>query len=153
SLWGTSSALAGGLTFISAQPFNSMFEHGALTTLGDGGTVTWRNQGSPNTSLTVGSNLSCGGSCLVSGSNNGLQFSINVLSVDKYYLFANDSYVAFIGTALANLTGFAPTEGTFSLALPLAGGIFGFTWIDPPPPLTTPQVVATPIPGALPLFG
>jgi hypothetical protein len=54
-----------------------MFEHGAPSALGDGGSVVWRNQGGV-LGGTTGSELNCGVNCLVAGVNNGLNFTFNV---------------------------------------------------------------------------
>jgi hypothetical protein len=105
--------------------------------------------------LTTGSNLSCGANCLVSGVNNGLTFTINVLSLSGFSTLPElpPDYVIANGSAIATLTGFAPTEGTYQLVFALSSQVksFAFAWVDPPftPPST---VVATPLPGALALF-
>jgi hypothetical protein len=44
-LFGTSIFTPAGLYTVSSYPFISTYEHGALTALGDGGSVVWRNQG------------------------------------------------------------------------------------------------------------
>jgi hypothetical protein len=44
-LFGTSIFTPAGLNIVSSYPFISTYEHGALTALGDGGSVVWRNQG------------------------------------------------------------------------------------------------------------
>jgi hypothetical protein len=153
SLWGTSSVnldLADQtLTILSGDPFTSTSQSGALTALGDGGTVSWRNQGSPFHSIATGSDLSCGDNCLLSGTNNGLTFTFNVLPTDLKF-WTIDGFLIGMGSGIANLTGFAPTEGTFYLSFPMwsqgmrSEGVFGFTWVDPPPPSihTSPAPIA-----------
>jgi hypothetical protein len=143
-----------GLTILSGNPFMSTFEHGDLTALGDGGSVVWRNQGSSFPSLTTGSNLSCGANCLVSGVNNGLTFTINVLSLSGFSTLPDPEYVIANGSAIATLTGFAPTEGTYQLVFALSSQVksFAFAWVDPPYTAPSSTVVATPLPGALALF-
>jgi hypothetical protein len=145
SLFGSGYLTASGLTFQSVNPFDSTFEHGALTALGDGGTVVWRNQGSPVSTLMTGSNLDCGDNCLFVGVNNGLTLTFNVLSITASMI---DSYVLFSGSGIASLTGFAPSEGTFSMSFPMSSQAapFGFTWIDPPG--AGPSSVPGPIAGA-----
>jgi hypothetical protein len=69
-------------------------------------------------------------------------------SIDS--VVSTNGYALFFGNGIASLTGFAPSEGAFSMSFPLSSQAapFGFTWIDPPPLAP----IATPIPGALPLF-
>jgi hypothetical protein len=133
SLFGTSSFGASGLTIQSADPFASTFQSGALMALGDGGVVAWRNQGSPFNTWTTGSNLYCGGDCLFVGVNNGLIFTFNLLSVSAGPMIAE--YFTVHGSGVASLTGFAPTEGAFSMSFSLSPQLtpFGFTWVDPWP--------------------
>jgi hypothetical protein len=151
SLFGTGYLTSSGLTFQSVNPFASTFEQGDLTALGDGGTVVWRNQGSPVSMLITGSNLDCGDNCLFVGANNGLTFTFNVLSIPTVSMI--DGYALFFGSGVASLTGFAPTEGTFSMSFPLSSQAapFGFTWVDPPPvapPLHSPgPIVGAGLPG------
>jgi hypothetical protein len=140
SLFGTSSFGASGLTIQSANPFASTFQFGALTAF-DGGVVAWRNQGNPSNTWTTGSNLYCG-DCLFVGVNNGLIFTFNVLSVSAGPMIAE--YFTVHSSGVASLTGFAPTEGTFSISFSLLPQVapFGFTWVDPPPPATAPGPLA-----------
>jgi hypothetical protein len=140
SLWGTSSLNLDlsnqTLTILSGDPFISTYQSGALSALGDGGTVTWRNQGSPFHSIAAGSDLSCGDNCLLSGTNNGLTFTFNVLPTDLKF-WTIEGFLIGMGSGMASLTDFAPTEGTFYLSFPTwssatpTEGVFGFTWIDP----------------------
>jgi hypothetical protein len=143
SLFGTAYVTPTGPVFQSGNPFDSAFEHGALTALGDGGAVVWRNQGSPLSSgWTTGSDLYCGANCLFVGVNNGLTLTFNVLSIDS--IVSMNDYVLIFGNGLASLTGFAPGEGAFSMSFPMVSqpAPFGFTWIDPPPP-------SSPVPGPI----
>ena len=161
SLWGTSRLNLDlsnqTLTILSGDPFISTYQSGALTALGDGGTVSWRNQGSPFHSIATGSDLSCGDNCLLSGTNNGLTFTFNVLPTDLKF-WTIEGFLIGMGSGIASLTGFAPTEGTFYLSFPTwssatpTEGVFGFTWVDPPPPsiATNPAPIAgAGIPGLL----
>jgi hypothetical protein len=126
--------------------FDSSFEHGALAALGDGGTVVWRNG---FTSFTTGSNLSCGSGCLFVGTNNGLTFSFNVLSLGSELAYVDNGgnpWGIIWGDGVASLTGFAPTEGTFYVGFSLLDQQpmpFGFHWDDPPP---GPEVSSVPGP-------
>ena len=141
SLWGTSRLNLDlsnqNLTILSGDPFISTYQSGALSGLGDGGTVSWRNQGSAFPSIATGSDLSCGGNCLLSGTNHGLTFTFNVLPTDLKF-WTIEGFLIGMGSGIATLTGFAPTEGTFYLSFPTwssaapTEGVFGFTWVDPP---------------------
>jgi hypothetical protein len=146
SLFGTAYVTSTGPVFQSGNPFDSAFEHGALTALGDGGAVVWRNQGSPFSGWTTGSDLWCGANCLFVGVNNGLFLTFNVLSIDS--VASMNGYALISGTGIASLTGFAPSEGAFSMSFPMVSQAtpFGFTWIDPPAPDT--PAVPGPIAGA-----
>jgi len=148
SLFGTAYVTPTGPVFQSGNPFASAFEHGALTALGDGGAVVWRNEGSPLSGLTTGSDLYCGTNCLFVGVNNGLILTFNVLSIDSV-VSMNDN-VLFFGNGIASLTGFAPSEGAFSMSFPLSSQAapFGFTWIDPPAPVPGP-IAGAGLPGLL----
>jgi hypothetical protein len=92
--------------------------------------------------------LYCGTNCLFVGVNNGLILTFNVLSIDSV-VSMNDS-VLFFGNGMASLTGFAPSEGAFSMSFPLSSqaGPFGFTWIDPPAPVPGP-IAGAGLPGLL----
>jgi hypothetical protein len=139
------------LTIQSTYAFDSRFEHGALAALGDGGSVVWRNGFN---SWTSGSNLSCGSGCLVEGSNNGLTFSFDVLSLSSVSAVvdpAGNPWATVWGNGVASLTGYAPTEGTFGLAFSLLNQQpmpVGFYWVDPPSPVPGP-VVGAGLPGLI----
>jgi hypothetical protein len=133
--------------------FDSRFEHGALSALGDGGTVVWRNGLS---SWTTGSNLSCGSGCLFEGSNKGLTFTFDVLSLSTISAVidgAGNPWATVWGNGVATLTGFAPTEGTFGVTFSLLNqqpAPFGFYWVDPPPVSSVPgPVVGAGLPGLI----
>jgi hypothetical protein len=145
SIFGTSilDSQAQTITFLSGSYFSSMgpwhgigdglmFETGSFTVLGDGGSLVWRNQGTPLgfNNLATGSDLWCGDTCLFGGANNGVTFTFNILSATASA--ANGMTV--LGTGLANLTGFDPTVGAFSLTS--QGGFnLGFTVAAPPVPV------------------
>jgi hypothetical protein len=151
-LVGMSDFTPAGLNIVSSYPFFSAFEHGALTTLGDGGSVVWRNQGGSSFfPWLTGSDLSCGANCLVSGTNNGLNFTFNVTATTgAAWGLAAPDYLSIFGTGVANLTGFAPTEGTFAFWFSLSSGElrpFSFYWLDPPAG-DAPSAAPGPIAGA-----
>jgi hypothetical protein len=149
-LVGISDFTPAGLNIVASYPFNSTFEHGALTALGDGGSVVWRNQGGIFNAWSTGSDLSCGANCLVSGINNGLNFTFNVTATTgSAWELAAPDYLTMFGTGVASLTGFAPTEGTFAFWFSLSSepSPFGFYWLDPPAP-AAPSSVPGPIAGA-----
>ena len=150
SISGTSD-LHGDLAVHSSIGFESRFQTGALTALGDGGSIVWRNQDSGGFNFwTTRSDLSCGSGCLFVGRNNGLTFSFNVLSLSVATI--QGDYAVVGGSGIASLTGFAPTEGTFFTAISALAGPqpFAFYWGHPPP--VSAPVIANPIPGTLPLF-
>jgi hypothetical protein len=135
----------GNLTIHSTVGFESRFESGAFTALGDGGTVTWRGQDSGGFNLwTTQSDLPCGSGCLFVGSNNGLTFSFNVLSLTT--VTVQGDYAILGGNGVASLTGFAPAEGPFAAAFSLMNQQarpFAL-WVDPP--VLYPQVASVPGP-------
>src|SRR5262249_55863305 len=81
-----------------------------------------------------------GSGCLVEGSNNGLTFSFDVLSLSSVSAVvdpAGNPWATVWGNGVASLTGYAPTEGTFGVVFSLLNQQpmpFGFYWVDPPPP-------------------
>jgi hypothetical protein len=97
--------------------------------------------------------LSCGNNCLLSGTSNGLTFTFNVLPTDLKF-WTIEGFLIGMGSGIASLTGFAPTEGTFYLSFPTwssatpTEGVFGFTWVDPPPPIGDTRSTPGPIVGA-----
>jgi hypothetical protein len=142
-LFGTSIFTPAGLNIVSSYPFISTYEHGALTALGGGGSVVWRNQGGIFNAWSTGSDLSCGANCLVSGTNNGLNFTFNVTAITgSAWELAGPGYLSIFGTGVASLTGFAPTDGAFAFWFSLSSGLspFSFYWLDPPPVPGVPSV-------------
>jgi hypothetical protein len=136
------------ITFLSGNPFSPtatapgdsntvvVTETGDFLGLGTGGTLTWRNQGTPIgfNSLGIGSNLLCGDNCLFTGSNNGVTFSFNILSNSATFDYPT---LTVLGSGIGHLTGFDPTPGIFSLTSQ-GGPNLGFTFTDPPAPVPGP---------------
>jgi hypothetical protein len=131
---------------IHSTGFESQYETGALAGLGNGGSITWRNQDTGGFNFwETKSDLSCGAGCLFIGSNNGLTFSLNVLSLN--FATINGDYAIVGGIGVANLTGFAPTQGQFYTAISTLSGphAFALYWGDPPP-VTSSNLRAVPGP-------
>jgi hypothetical protein len=144
SISGTSD-FHGDLAIHSSYGFESKYQTGALTGLGDGGSIVWRNQDSGGFNFwTTQSDLSCGSGCLFVGNNNGLTFSLNVLSLN--FATIQGDYAIVGGIGVASLTGFAPTEGQFYTAISALKGPqpFALYWGDPP--VASPNIAAVPGP-------
>jgi len=108
------------ITFNFGNPFNIATETGNFTTLGTGGSVTWRNQGTAISfdTLTAGSDLMCGTmaavpGCMFQGSNGGISVNFNLTSEDPAQIIGGQ--LILTGTGIVQLTNFDPTPGTFSL--------------------------------------
>jgi hypothetical protein len=110
------------ITFLSANPFNSNGETGSFTALGTGGSVLFRNEGTPinfNT-LTAGSNLSCGGGCIFTGSNGAVSVTFDLTSENPAVI--SGGFLDLSGRGTVTLTGFDPTAGNFFFSTQAGSG-------------------------------
>ena len=103
------------VTFENANPLSATFETGSFAELGSGGTVTLENTGKaiPWSSLTSGSDLSCGGGCIYTATGNGDTTTFDLTS--ETVSLANNS-LSITGAGTATLTGYAPTPGVFAFS-------------------------------------
>ena len=102
------------IEFLAGNQLSSFGENGSFTSLGNGGTVTFVDQGNWTnyTTLTSNSDLGCGAGCIYTASNNGLTTTF-LLSSESISHSANGLEIS--GTGTATLTGFDPTQGFFVL--------------------------------------
>jgi hypothetical protein len=127
------------------EPAGAPFLTGDWAALGDGtnnpiGSVTWRNQGLPQ-SIFLDPGL------LWSGTSNGLNASFSITNVTAS-LNACEASVCWLGNGIATLTGFDPTPQAFSMTITPGLHSLGFTASFTPAPVPGP-IVGAGLPGLL----
>jgi hypothetical protein len=126
------------------EPAGDPFLTGDWVVLGDGtnnpiGSITWRNQGLPQ-SIFLDPGL------LWSGTSNGLDASFSITSVDT--LLSCSALVCWLGSGVATLTGFDPTPQAFSMTITPGLHSLGFSASFTPAPVPGP-IIGTGVPGLL----
>ena len=109
------------IDFLAGNALSTFGENGSFTVLGNGGTVTFNNQGTwiDYTQLTTNSNLgSCGAGCIYTATNGANTTSFDLTSES---VVVSGVTLTISGTGTANLTGFDPTQGFFALTTQITG--------------------------------
>ena len=109
------------IEFTMSEALSTFWETGSFTVLGNGGTVTFNNEGAwiDYTQLTSNSNLgTCGSGCIYTATNNGYTTTFDLTS--ETVAVTSDS-LKITGVGTANLSGFDPTQGFFELTTQLNG--------------------------------
>jgi hypothetical protein len=143
SLTGYETLSGSNITFDFGSTLSTFGETGNYTELGSG-TVTFVDQGSPVNYTTLPSvvptNLTCGTGCIYSATN-GTDTATFVLDTET--VSTPGGHLIITGTGTASLTGYSPTEGSFTLTTQGTEGQLSFS---------TTTVVPVPLPAALPLL-
>jgi hypothetical protein len=147
SLTGYETLSGSDITFDPGSRLNILGETGDYIELGAPGRVRFVDQGSTINYTTLPSvvptNLTCGTGCIYSATGTTSHDTATFVLKTETYSTAG-GHLVITGLGIATLTGYSPTEGSFTLTTTGTQGQLSFS-------ATT--VAPVPLPAALPLLG